>query len=70
MFEHSQAFFKCFKQLKFASKLGEWKEKMSQGRLARADSIDSSLSSFHLVNFHLRDSLVKFVLKGKLQLLE
>ena len=70
MFEHSQAFFKCFKQLKLASKLGEWKEKMSQGRLARADSIDSSLSSLHLVNFHLSDSLVQSVLKGKLQLLE
>ena len=70
MFENSQAFFKCFKQLKFACELDEWKEKVSQGRLARADNTDSSLSSAHLVNFHLSDSLVKFVLTGKLQLLE
>ena len=26
MFENSQAFFKCFKQLKLASKLDEWKD--------------------------------------------
>ena len=43
---------------------------MSQGRLARADSIGSSLSSSHLVNFHHSDSLVKFFLKERLQLLE
>ena len=70
MFENSHAFFKCFKQLKLASKLDEWKENVSQGRIARADSIASSLSSSHLVNFHLSDSLVKFVLKARLQLLE
>ena len=40
MFENSQVFFKCFKQLTLASKLDEWKE-MSQGRIARADNIDS-----------------------------
>ena len=70
MFENSHAFFICLKQLKLASKLVEWHEKVSQGRLARADNIDSSLSSSHLVNFHLSDSLVKFVLKARLQLLE
>ena len=43
MFENSQAFFKCLKQLKLklASKLDEWKEKVSQGRLARTDNIDA-----------------------------
>ena len=50
--------------------LDEWKGKVSQGRIARADNIDSSLSSSHLVNFDLSDSLVKFVLKARLQLLE
>ena len=70
MFENSQAFCKWFKQLKLASELDEWKEKVSQGRLGRADSIVSSLSSSHLVNFHLSDNLVKFVLKARLQLLE
>ena len=68
MFENSHAFFKCFKQLKLASKLDEWKEKVSQERTSRADNIDSSLSSSHLVNFHLSDSLV--VLKARPQLLE
>ena len=33
MFENSQAFCKCFKQLKLASELDKWKEKVSQGRL-------------------------------------
>ena len=70
MFENSQAFFKCFKQLKLASKLDECPKEVSQGWLARADNIDSSLSSSHLVNFHLSDSLVKFVLKARPQLLE
>ena len=70
MFENSQAFCKWFKHLKLASELDEWKAKVSQGRLGRADSIVSSLSSSHLVNFHLSDNLVKFVLKARLQLLE
>ena len=70
MFENSQAFCKWFKQLKLASELDEWKEKVSQERTSRADNIDSSLSSSHLVNFHLSDSLVKFVLKARPQLLE
>ena len=67
MLESSQAFFKCFKQLKRASNLDEWKV-VSQGRMACADNIDSSISSSHPVNFHLSDSLVKFVLKARLQL--
>ena len=70
MFENSQAFFRYFKQLKLASRLDERKEKVSQGRIAHADNIDSSLSSSHLVNFLLSDSLVKSVLKARLQLLE
>ena len=70
MLENSQVFLKCFKQLKLTSKLDEWKETVSQERIARAVSIDSSLSSSDLVNFHLIDSLVKFVLKARLQLLE
>ena len=31
VFENSRAFFKIFEHLKLASKLDEWKEKVSQG---------------------------------------
>ena len=65
-----QAFFKCFQQLKLASKPDEWEEKVSQGRTARAYNTDINLSSSHLVNFLLSDSLVKLVLKARPQLLE
>ena len=43
---------------------------MSQGRIARANYIDSSLSSSRMVSFRLSGSLIKFVLKARLQLLE
>ena len=48
----------------------EWREKESQGRLARADDINHSLSSSHLTNLHLSDKIVQFVTKARLQLLE
>ena len=41
----------------------------SQGRIARTDKIDNTLSCTHLTNLHLSDSLVQFVVKAKLQLL-
>jgi len=47
-----------------------WMERLSQGRIARANYIDSSLSSSRMVNFRLSDSLIKFILKARLQLLE
>jgi hypothetical protein len=70
VFDNSQAFFTCFKKLKLDNKLTDWKDKVSQGRIARADNIDCTLSSAHLVNLHLSDSLVRFVLKARLQLTE
>ena len=70
MFEKSQAFFKSFKQRKLDSKEEEWKKKASQGRIARADNNVSTLSSSHLVNLHLGDGLVSFVLRARLQLTE
>ena len=47
-----------------------WKEKQSQGRIARANNINHRLSNQHLVNLRISDNLVKFVVKARLQLLE
>lgn len=68
--ENSQAFFKCFKQLKLDGKPKERKETASQGRMVRADIIGSTLSLLHLVNLYLSDSLVRFVSIARLQLTE
>ena len=40
MFESAKAFFKCFRHLKLNSKLEEWKGKVSQVRIARAENMD------------------------------
>ena len=40
--ENPQVFFNCFRQLKLACKLDEWKENVSQGRITRAYSIDNN----------------------------
>ena len=50
--------------------LCSWKEKESQGRIARVKSIDHRVSSSYLDNLKLSDNLVKFVTKARLQLLE
>ena len=65
-----KALFSSLKQLQLDERLSTWHEKESQGRLARVDNVDYSLSYSHLVNYHISDSLVRFVIKAKLQLAE
>jgi len=65
-----KAFFTHFKRHQLQGRLAAWRELECQGRLARIDDADYSLSSSHLTNLHLNDTLVKFVIKARLQLLE
>ena len=65
-----KAFFTSFKQLQIDQLHLAWQEKESQGRLARVENIDHSLSCSHLVNLHLTDNLIRFIIKAKLQLAE
>ena len=67
--EHA-AFFSSFKRHLMQSMRNDWTLKESQGRLARVHSINHALSMSHLTNLHLSDSLVIFVIKARLQLLE
>ena len=68
MFENSQAFFKYFKQLKLACKLDEWKEKVSQGRIARANNIDTASHRTCLTS--ILATVWSFVWEARLQILE
>jgi hypothetical protein len=69
-FTDPASFYTSFKCSQIQKIVGLWKEKESQGRLTRASNIDRSVSSAHLVNLKLGDSLVKFVVRARLQLLE
>ena len=63
----------CYTYLKqnlLQRRLEQWREKKSQGRIGRTKNVDHTLSSAHLTNLHLSDSLTKFITKAKLQLIE
>ena len=66
----AQSLYMFLKSQHLQNAVQDWREKESQGRLARADEIDYALSSSHLTNLHLSDKIVQFVTKGRLQLLE
>ena len=69
-FPDSKGFFTCFKREQVEKAVEEWKSKSWQGRIARTEDIDHSLSNSHLSNLKLSDSLVRFVVKARLQLTE
>ena len=49
----------------------EWKEKHSQGRIKReATSVDHKLSNCFLSNLKLKDTIISFIVRGRLQLLQ
>ena len=70
VFDSSAAYRLC-KQRKNSAFAELWKEKDWQGRVVReAREIDHRLSNAYLNNVNLRDSLISFVIRGRLQLLQ
>ena len=67
----AKAAYSMCKQRKLAHFSSQWKEKDWQGRIVREGTdIDQKLSNAYLNNVKLRDSLVCFVVRGRLQLLQ
>jgi hypothetical protein len=67
----SKAAYTMCKQQKQSHFTSEWKEKEWQGRIVReATQINYKLSTAFLNNVKIRDSLVSFVVRGRLQLLQ
>ena len=69
-FTDGRAFYTSFKHLQLDRMLSLWREKEFQGRIARTENVDRKVSSPHLCNLKLSDTLVKFVVKARLQLIE
>jgi hypothetical protein len=59
------------KQSHLAKFTAEWKTKESQGRVVRdATQVDHKLSNAYLSNAKLKDVIVSFIVRGRLQLLQ
>ena len=64
------AFFTLFKTMQLNNMHEELKKKDSQGRMARTENVDFTLSVSHLTNVKISDNVLKFVVKARLQLVE
>eukprot|EP00745_Piridium_sociabile_P024546 TRINITY_DN38897_c0_g1_i6.p1 TRINITY_DN38897_c0_g1~~TRINITY_DN38897_c0_g1_i6.p1 ORF type:complete len:597 (-),score=89.74 TRINITY_DN38897_c0_g1_i6:48-1838(-) len=67
----SRAAFSLIKQSNFARFTAAWKQKESQGRVVReATSADHRLSMAFLSNVNLNESVIRLIVRGRLQLLQ
>jgi len=67
----SSSAYTILKRKKLSERADAWREKHSQGRIAReATAADHKLSMAFLSNMKLRDNVVSFIIRGRLQLLQ
>jgi hypothetical protein len=67
----SKVAYSLCKQNQLAKYASDWRDKRYQGRVVReATHVDHKLSNYFLSNHKLRDSLVSFIVRGRLQLLQ